>query len=422
MSAYEQAVTVADHASAPFLTNAERGQLKAMFRRALTGTDGNLVTAADGTAYVRTGDIPAEWLRDSSAQVQPYLYFAQSDKAIAAKVKAVIERQALYIAVDPYANAFRDDFSVWERKFELDSLSYPILLAWTYWKVTGDASVFTPAVKAAFERVLETMLVEQDHDGSRPGNRPSTYHFESDTQASGKNPVAYTGMIWTAFRPSDDECLYNFLIPAQLQAVQALTALAEMETFIGRAGQAEKALKLGAEVQSGVEKFGVIDTLDHGRIYAYEVDGLGNVNLMDDANVPSLLSLPYFASVANADPVYKATRAFILSPANPYFYNGMLRGREMSGIGSMHTPPGMIWPLSQVMQGMTANNKPEQIKMLKMLLASNPGDDRLHESYMPDDPKKFTREEFDWVNRLFSEFVLTSINGLPPLPTPAPPL
>ena len=125
-------IAEAGRATAAYLDDAERQQLMAMLRLALTDTDRQMVMAEDGTAYVKTGDIPAEWLRDSSAQVRPFLYFAHENKAIANKVKAVIERQAMYIALDPYANAFRDDFTVWERKFELDSLSYPILLVWTY--------------------------------------------------------------------------------------------------------------------------------------------------------------------------------------------------------------------------------------------------------------------------------------------------
>src|SRR6185312_5042249 len=196
--------------------------LQAMVRSALLNTGTQIVAAADGTAYVKTGDIPAEWLRDSSVQVEAtYLDYAH-DPQIRALIKAVIQRQAKYLIVDPYANAFRQDYTVWERKFELDSLCYPILLAWKYYKVTGDASVFTPEVRAAFLRVLDVMQIEQHH------RRRSSYRFKSDTQEAGVNPVAWTGMIWTGFRPSDDPCVYNYLIPAEMMAVQALTALKEI--------------------------------------------------------------------------------------------------------------------------------------------------------------------------------------------------
>jgi uncharacterized protein len=418
---FEQVIAEAGRATAAYLDDAERQQLMAMLRLALTDTDRQMVMAEDGTAYVKTGDIPAEWLRDSSAQVRPFLYFAHENKAIANKVKAVIERQAMYIALDPYANAFRDDFTVWERKFELDSLSFPILLVWTYWKVTGDNSVFTPSVKLAFSRALETMLTEQDHDGVLPGHQRSGYHFRSDTQSSGKMPIGYTGMIWVGFRPSDDECLYNFPIPVEIQAVQALNALAEMERFIGRIDMAKMAETLGKQVKAGIEQYGIVDAPDYGRIYAYEVDGLGHANLMDDANMPSLLSIPYFGYVSELDKIYLATRRFILSSSNPYFYKGTFKGEEISGIGSPHTPAGMIWPLAQEMQGMTTNQKDEQIRVLRMLLASDPGDHQPHESYAANNPKHFTRKDFGWAKAQFAEFVLRSILSRMPLPVPPKP-
>jgi len=425
----------ADFSAVASLTAQEQKHLETIFQLALTNTDKQLVFKDDGTAYVQTGDIPAEWLRDSSAQMRPYLFFAKDDKVAADKLKAVIERQALYMAIDPYANAFRDDFTIWEQKFELDSLSYPILLAWTYWKVTGDASIFTPAVKKAFDLAVETMIAEQHHD-----NATSTYgHKELK-----KNPVGYTGMIWSAFRPSDDACTYHYLIPSQIQAVQALTALEEIETLLGRDDKAARAQKLKGEVQAGIEKFGIVDHPKYGRIYAYEVDGLGNTNLMDDANIPSLLSIPYFGYKTEEDEVYKATRRFVLSNDNPYFFSGHHKGQELSGVGSPHTPlwaslkplkmifskichpfqkTGMVWPLAQLAQGLTTKDPQEQAKALKMLLASDPGDNRLHESYLPNNPKVYTRKDFGWPNALFAEFVLTVIQKkCAPLPVPASPV
>jgi meiotically up-regulated gene 157 (Mug157) protein len=416
------------------LSPEEKKRLDVIFQQALKNTDKQLFMKEDGTAYVQTGDIPAEWLRDSSAQVRLYLFFAKEDKETANKLKAVIERQALYMAIDPYANAFRDDFTIWERKFELDSLSYPILLAWTYWKVTGDDSVFTPAVKKAFDRAVETMIAEQHHD-----NATSTYaHHELV-----KNPVAHTGMIWSAFRPSDDACKYHYLIPSQMQAVQALTALEEMETFMGRPDKTARAQKLKKEVQAGIEKYGTVDHPKHGRIYAYEVDGRGNANLMDDANLPSLLSVPYFGYAGEEDAVYKATRRFVLSKDNPYFYSGRFKGQDIYGVGSPHTPlwasfrkplrvifskiahpfkrMGMVWPLAQLAQGLTTKNKDEQAKVLKMIVASDPGDRRLHESYLPGNPKVYTRPDFGWPNALLAEFMLTTVYGRPALPVPPPP-
>jgi uncharacterized protein len=379
--------------------------------------------------------------------LRAHLFFVKQDKIAAEIVKAVIERQALCIAADPYTNSFRENYKTLERKFELDSLCYPVLLIWTYWKMTGDDAVFTPAVKKSFELILQTMETEQDHDGN------SSYKRNN-------HPVKNTGMIWSAYRPSDDACKYNFLIPSQMQAVQALTALTEIENFLGNTADAGRAQKLGAEVHDGIQKYGIVDHPKYGKIYAYETDGLGHHLLMDDANLPSLLSAPYFGYLDKRDPVYTATRRFILSNDNPYFYSGKLGEMEISGVGSPHTEPnlawsifhvahmkgktlsekahtvksffrnvgrktekkqGLIWPLAQLAQGLTAVHHDEQIKMLKMLLASDTGDHSLHESYLPQNPKLYSRKDFGWPNALFAEFIMTEFQGRQPLPVPPAP-
>lgn len=381
--------------------------LQAMVRSALLDTGTQITATADGTAYVKTGDIPAEWLRDSSVQVEAtYLDYAR-DPQVRALFKAVIQRQARYLLVDPYANAFREDYTVWERKFELDSLCYPILLAWKYYKVTGDASVFTPEVKKAFLRALEVMRIEQHH------RRESSYRFKSDTQQAGVNPVAWTGMIWTGFRPSDDLCLYNYLIPAEMMAVQALQALKEIAGIYRDPAMAARAERLRQQVHAGIQKYGIVQGPDGKPIYAYEVDGLGHANLMDDANIPNLLAAPYFGYVGLDDPVYRNTRRFVLSKANLFYYSGPLA----SGLGSPHTPAGMVWPLGLLAQGFTTNDPAEQQQVLKMLLASDPGDHRLHESFDPHDPKKFTREDFGWPNAFFTEYI-AKLHGAPAHPKP----
>jgi meiotically up-regulated gene 157 (Mug157) protein len=381
--------------------------LQAMVRSALLNTGTQIVAADDGTAYVKTGDIPAEWLRDSSVQVEAtYLDYAK-DPQVRALFKAVIQRQAKDLLVDPYANAFRQDYTVWERKFELDSLCYPVLLAWKYYKVTGDASVFTPEVLAAFRRVLDTMETEQDHAGK------SRYAFESKTERSGIHPVGHTGMIWTGFRPSDDLCTYNFLIPAEMMAVQALAAMKEIAAIQHDAPMAKRAEALRQAVHAGIQKYGIVAGPDGQRIYAYEVDGLGHAKLMDDANIPNLLAAPYFGYVRIDDPVYRNTRRFVLSDANPYFYSGKLA----AGLGSPHTPPGMVWPLGLLADGFTTDDPARQQNVLKMLLASDPGDHRLHESFDPDDPKKLTREDFGWPNAFFTEY-MAKLHGAPDHPRP----
>ncbi|HTJ26097.1 MAG TPA: glycoside hydrolase family 125 protein [Candidatus Limnocylindria bacterium] len=387
--------------------NAPDPKLAEMYRAALLDTSKLVTYAPDGTAYIKTGDIPAEWLRDASVQVRPYLFFAKGDMQVDTLLRGTIARMGHYLQVDPYANAFTLDYRVWEEKFELDSLAYPITLAWTYWKVTGDASIFTPDLAAGFERALDTMEREQDHP------RNSHYAHKELPDGGRGNPVAYTGMIWTGFRPSDDACKYNYLIPSEMMAVVALGELEEIERDVyHNLIKAERAKALRDEVQTGIQTYGVVFTPNYGYVYAYEVDGLGNATLMDDANVPSLLSAPYLGYTTTSSFIYRNTRRFLLSKDNPTYYVG----KYARGIGSQHTNDGYVWPLAMLMQGFTASSAAEKKEVLAQLLASDPGDHLLHESFNPDDPEKFSRVDFGWPNALFSEFVLTSFEGVPSLP------
>ncbi len=386
-------------------------RLESMYRAALLNTSQQAVFAPDGTAYVKTGDIPAEWLRDASAQVRPYLFFAKTDPQVAALLRGIIAREGKYLQIDPYANAFTLDYRVWEEKFELDSLCYPIVLAWSYWKATGDTSIFTGDLSLGFDKALETMEREQDHA------RNSKYthkELHDDKGTSGTpRPVGYTGMIWTGFRPSDDACQYNYLIPSEMMAVVALGDLDEIERTVYRnLIKSNRARTMRSEVQDGIQKYGEIFTPNYGYVYAYEVDGLGNKTLMDDANIPSLLSAPYIGYTKADSFVYKNTRRFLLSKDDPYYYIGSVA----RGIGSAHTSDGYVWPLALIVQGLTATSDSERKDVLDQLLASDPGDHLLHESFDPNNPAKFTRADFGWPNALFSEFVMTYLNGVAPLP------
>ena len=269
-------------------------KLTRLFRSGLLNSKKQIEREKDGTVYVSTGDIPAEWLRDSSAQIRPYLYFARQDKDVAELIRAVIARHAVYLNIDPYANAFKKNGDIWEKKFELDSLCYPVFLAWNYYKETGDKSIFTPDFARAMERVLDTMAREQDHAATYGKSGTYWYTHESLVEG-GKGPACKnTGMVWTGFRPSDDNCRYPFLIPSEMMAVVALNGLAEIEGDVyGNQESKKKAVTLRDQIEAGIQKYGTAEIPGYGKIYAYEVDGLGNQLLMDDANIPSLLSAPY---------------------------------------------------------------------------------------------------------------------------------
>jgi hypothetical protein len=298
---------------------------------------------------------------------------------------------------------------VWEEKFELDSLAYPIDLAWMYWKVTGDRSIFTGSLSRGFDAALATMEKEQDH----PQN--SHYRHAGMPNHGAGNAVAHTGMIWTGFRPSDDACKYNFLIPAEMYAVVALGELAEIESSVyNDSAKAARALELRRQVNEGIQRYGVVHTPKYGEVYAYEVDGLGGVALQDDANIPSLLSAPYIGYLNTGDPLFQNTRRFALSTDNPNYHKGSIA----AGVGSEHTHNANIWPLSLLMQWFTAGTAAERQDTLNELLASDPGDHKLHESFDPNNAGVYTRRDFGWPNALFGEFVLTTYSGMPPLPVP----
>ncbi|HTW85273.1 MAG TPA: glycoside hydrolase family 125 protein [Candidatus Sulfotelmatobacter sp.] len=352
----------------------------------------------DGTTYVSTGDIDSEWLRDASAIVKPYIGLSQHDNGVQATLRGVVARQAKYILIDPYANAFSRNYKVTERKFEVDSLLYPIWFAYDYYRQTGDRSIFTPTVRAAFEKVLATLRVEQHH--------PQRSHYTNPQLANGGHgsPVRYTGMVWTAFRPSDDPVRYHFNIPVNMFAVVVMRDLTDLARDVWHDNRmAENAWGLSVEIQRGIEQYGTLDLKPFGRIYAYEVDGRGHANVMDDANIPSLLSIPYFGYLPKTNSLYLATRKFALSDRNPYYFSG----RYAQGEGSPHTPHGYVWPLALCVEALTATDEAEVGRVFGYIAASDVGDHRLHESFNANWPEAYTREDFAWPNALYAELVLT---------------
>lgn len=395
-------------------------QLFATFSQCLTNTLRTCTELLpDGTTFVTSGDIPAMWLRDSAARVAPYSPFARHDPALRRLIGGLIRRHALCITADPYANAFSlgshgpaqdlpaPDPGVWERKFELDSLCYAVTLCAGYWQATGDRTPFDATTLRMLRTIVTIMEVEQDH------TRRSTYRFQrlhphtpADTlpDAGRGSPVAPTGMVWSGFRPSDDACRFGYLIPANMFAVVALDRLIDLARQVYNDGAlAGRAATLRQRIDRGIQTYGVVEHPRLGRIYAYETDGLGHHLLMDDANVPSLLSIPYLGYRPANDPVYRNTRRFILSSANPYHFSGAYA----SGIGSPHTPQGYVWHLALIVLGLTATDPAEQLAVLRTLLATTAGTNYMHESFDPDDPVRFTRPWFGWANSLFAEFVLS---------------
>ncbi len=408
-------------------------KLVKMFEKTLKNTyETTIKPQEDGTTFVITGDIPAMWLRDSAAQVRPLLLLADKDDDIKGILKGLINRHKSQILADPYANAFNlepdnsghhDDKTkmqpiVWERKYEIDSLCYPIELAYLYYHNTNDGSIFDSQFLKVMKTIVKTFKVEQNHE------KDSNYRFERTNKGILADPsrvkyetlprngkgtkTAYTGMTWSGFRPSDDATQYGYLVPSNMFAV---VILKYMESIIDNFYNNQKAFKnevtsLKNAIDQGINNYGIIDDETFGKVYAYEVDGLGNYSLMDDANVPSLLSAPYLGYTSFDNEIYQNTRKLLLSKKNPYFYKGQIA----SGIGSPHTPKNYIWHISLAIQGLTALNNNEKENILNTFLKTDGDTHMMHEGFDVDNPENFTRPWFSWANSMFAEFVLSKIN------------
>lgn len=369
--------------------------------------------------FVITGDIDAMWLRDSSAQVWPYLPLMKEDRNLQRLIQGVINRQVKCILKDPYANAFYKDenkISEWkddktemkpgvhERKWEIDSLCYPIRLAHGYWKETGDTSVFDKDWKEAMRLVIKTFKEQQRLENNGPYKFERTTSWATDGVPLGGYgyPTKKIGLIHSMFRPSDDATVYPFLIPSNLFAKVSLVQMMDLLAAEKSDGKLiDEAYELSRKVAFGLEQHAVINHSTFGKVIAYEVNGFGSYNMMDDANVPSLLALPYLLGKEMMNEEYLNTRKLVLSENNPFFF----KGKAAEGIGGPHVGMDYIWPMSIAMRGLTSTDDKEMKNCLEMLQKTHAGTGFMHESFYKDDAAKFTRKWFAWANTLFGEFV-----------------
>lgn len=407
------------------LTNAK---LSWMFRNCFPNTLDTTVHYSEdenGTpkTFVYTGDIHAMWLRDSGAQVWPYIRLAGEDPSIKKMLEGVIRCQFSLINIDPYANAFNDgptgggwmtDFTemndyLHERKWEIDSHCYPVRLAYEYWKTTGDASIFDEIWLETARNIYTTFKTQQRKEGRGPYSFRRTTDRQTDTKTGDGwgNPVRPVGLIASSFRPSDDATTFEFLIPSNFFAVTTLRKMAEiLESVNGEFGLAADCRSLADEVSAALKKHAVYKHPKYGKIYAFEVDGFGNRLLMDDSNVPSLLSMAYLGDVSPKDKIYRNTRRFVWSEDNPFFF----RGTAGEGIGGPHCGIDMIWPMSIMMRAFTSSDDAEIKWCIETILATDAGKGFIHESFHKDNPENFTRAWFAWQNTLFGELILDLID------------
>lgn len=379
--------------------------------------------------YVITGDIDAMWLRDSSAQVYPYLEFVKQDLPLNKLIQGVINKQTELILKDPYANAFYNDPNkkgewqsdytdmqpgVHERKWEIDSLCYPIRLAHGYWKATRNSTPFDSNWVEAIKLILKTFKEQQRKEGDGPYSFQRTARNPTDSlpMSGFGNPVNPVGLIVSSFRPSDDATVYSFLIPSNFFAVTSLRQAAEMLRVIHKNNSlAGELTSLATEVENAIKKHAVFTHSKYGKIYAFEVNGFESYNIMDDANVPSLLAMPYLKGVSSNDPIYQNTRKFVWSASNPHFY----KGTAAEGIGGPHIGKDMIWPMSIIMKALTSKSDSEIKLCIDTLQKTHGNTGFMHESFHKDNPEKFTRSWFAWTNTLFGELLWKTLKERPHL-------
>ncbi|MDR2844435.1 MAG: glycoside hydrolase family 125 protein [Candidatus Symbiothrix sp.] len=373
--------------------------------------------------FVYTGDIHAMWLRDSGAQVYPYVQLANKDPELKKMLRGVILRQLKCILIDPYANAFNDGATggewmsdqtdmkpeLHERKWEIDSLCYVLRLAYHYWQVTGDASIFGEDWEKAVATIVKTFKEQQKKENQGPYTFMRKTERQLDTMSNNGmgNPVKPVGLIASAFRPSDDATIFQFLIPSNFFAVTSLRKASEVLRMVNNnTTLANECAGLASEVETALKRYATFQHPKYGTIYAFEVDGFGNQLFMDDANVPSLLALAYLGDVDVNDSIYQNTRRFVWSKDNPYFF----KGAAGEGIGGPHIGYDMIWPMSIMMKAFTSQDDAEIKACIQTLMNTDAGTGFIHESFHKDDPTNFTRKWFAWQNTLFGELIIKLID------------
>jgi uncharacterized protein len=391
-----------------------------------TTVDFRVVDGRPDTCVI-AGHIEAMWLRDSTAQVWPYLPLMKYDSDLQQLIAGVIHRQSRCILKDPYANAFYKDenkVSNWksdrtemkagvhERKWALDSLCYPIRLAYHYWKASNNRAPLDATWREAMLLTLKTFREQQRKSG------PGPYSFQRDTEVQADapaeagygRPAKAVGLIFSMFRSTDDATVFPLLVPSNLFAVVSLRQAAELLKQIHRdEDTATQCLALADEVERALREYAMVIHQKYGRVLPYEIDAYGDYYCLDEASVPSLLSLPYLDAVSPGDPVYLNTRRFILSGANPYY----CAGKAASGPGGPHLGRQMIWPLALIMQGLTSMDDQEVRQCLVTLQKTHAGTGVMHQAFNKDDPAQFTGPWFPGANSMFGQLILRSYKERP---------
>lgn len=386
-------------------------------------------------SFIVTGDINAEWLRDSTNQLAQYQPLAKKDKSIENLILGAINTQVEYVIESPYCNAFQppppsklrpsdngqgdtvhpayEPGQVFECKYELDSLAHFLALGNQFYKHTGSTAFLTQRWYEALESLLQVLdqqakptFNQKTHSFERQAyrfQRSTSTGTETLSLAGNGNPLNFgTGLIRSAFRPSDDSTILGFFIPSNAMMAVELKRTAELLSAAGRPKLAEDLKSRGETIEKGVWEHGVVKHRTWGTVFAFEVDGYGSSILMDDANVPSLLALPYLGFVKAEERTYQNTRTMILSKeGNPYF----LEGSAFKGIGGPHIGLQNAWPMSLLIQAMTSDDDAEITELLNAVKEASPLG-LVHESVNVERVRDYTRSWFAWANSVFAQTIL----------------
>lgn len=411
-------------------------KLATLFRNTFPNTlDTTVMIAGSNDSFVITGDIDAMWLRDSTNQVLPYVPFASQDENLTHFLHGLVLRQLRSVVIDSYANAFNVDAngnghpndlrkppmtpSVFEGKYEIDSLCSVLKLAFEVVNATGVSFLVPEAtlVVDAVDRILTTFEEQQESTAMQNGHYPYEFFRIATLDSYPRLPVNFTGLVRSAFRPSDDRTVYDFLIPANAMLVVSVQQIVFVIEELMQAEGSEslnltfhdlkrRAKALQEEVGGALREAQLVT--NSAGVFAYEIDGFGHFNLMDDANVPNLLSLPHLGFET---PWYSNIRQWVLSSENPWYFEGTA-GR---GVGSPHTGADMIWPMSVIMQALTSTNDTEIVECLEILLVSANNTGFMHESFNKNNVAVYTRPWFAWANTLFGSLITTLAQNKPHL-------
>ncbi|ENH62180.1 hypothetical protein FOC1_g10015143 [Fusarium oxysporum f. sp. cubense race 1] len=370
--------------------------------------------AKKNLAFIVTGDITAQWLRDTGNQFAHLYKLLPHDKNLKALVKAIINTEARYISEYPYCARLTpavlrpvDNQTVFECKYELDSLAGFLKIVRSYYDNTKDSSFINDNFKSAMKQILRVIDEQSESTWTEDWSYVSYYNWTGQAgslsppvpNSGNGEPKLANGLVACSHRPSDDLSVFNYITSDNAMMSVELDNVADVLDKVGGQKNLSATLRGHAKI---IRQAVWNHTLTSNGIFAYETNGYGGQYIMDDANVPSLVSLPYLGFLKRDDPTYKKTKSALFSRANPYY----AVGKTFSGIGGPHANATNPWPMAHVSAIYGTDDDDEITERLNMILENTSGLGLIHESVNIYNSSVFTRPWFAWANSYFAEMVL----------------